>query len=76
MSARKSNETEQGDVQTLIEAVKAAKQCDEAYRDAREALGAAQGRIVSLIGGGDYISAIHNGQKRIGEILTRLEDED
>lgn len=63
-----------GDVHTLIEAVKAAKRCKLEYEAAQDALGAATDRVRDLIGG-DGLAAISNGERRVGEILTRLEDE-
>jgi len=65
-----------GDVQTLIDAVKEAKRREAEYEEAQRNLKESQDRIVDLIGGVDNMGAIRNGQVRIGHILTRLEGED
>lgn len=64
-----------GDVHDLIEAVKVAKRRRDEYEAAQSALGVAVSQIQDLIGG-DGLAAIANGERRIGQILTRLEGDD
>jgi hypothetical protein len=47
-----SSDNGQGDVHTLIEAVKTAKRCKLEYEAAQDALGEATDKIRDLIGGG------------------------
>lgn len=64
---------EPGDVQTLIETVVNAKLREAEYEGAKAAFTVAIDQVRELIGG-DGLAAIHNGERRIGEILTRIED--
>lgn len=69
-----SSNSQQGDVQTLIEAVKTAKRRQRDYETAKVAHQEAVQRIQDLIGG-DGLAAIANGERCIGALLSRIEGE-
>jgi hypothetical protein len=62
-------------IRDLIDAVRYAKRCQNAYEIASEELQSAQESIAELIGG-DCLSSIQNGERTIGRLLTLVQLEE